>query len=1109
MSETATPTAPTERTPATVIGRWTTPGPAPAPGTGQVSVPVPEELARAVRDLAAAEGVAPQAVLLAAHLKVIAALASEREIVTGLRPRPGAPAARCHAVLADGPWRAVLATAQAAVTAAEAAPGAAESSDDPAETLLDLGAPHGGPDPDDTPEPHVVLRVAHVTGADGPSLRVTHRQEALRRDFAERVAGYQLTALRLLTADPDAGHHEQSLLTAEEAAYQRDALAGPQHPLSESTFAELFQAQVARVPDAVAAVHGDRAWTYAVLNRRANRIAHRLLAAGLAPQDVVAVAADRTLEWLSAVLGVLKAGGAYLPVRPDFPAARVATQLERSDCRFAIAEPAARALLHTAAKEAGRDCAILLTESESDAGTGSGTVADTDPGLPLAPDHLAYVYFTSGSTGTPKGAMCEHAGMLNHLAMKIEDMDVRAGDTVTQTASQCFDISLWQLVAPLLVGGTTEIIDTGVQLDVGRFVDRIAAGGVHVVQVVPSYLDVLLTHLERHPRPLGDLKTLAVTGEALRDELVRRWFALHPGITLVNCYGATEVCDDTMHGILHAPPVRDFVTVGTSRRNVATYVVDEQLRLVPLGAPGEIVFSGVSVGRGYINDPERTARAFTADPHRPGSRLYRTGDFGRWLPEGEIEYLGRRDEQVKIRGYRIEIGEIENRLTCMPSVGQAAVVIESHPGGGRSLTAFYADHDTATPADPVEAADLRDFLAASLPDYMIPSYFHRVDRLPLNENGKIDKLRLTARAARLRQEADAYEPLATPTERRLAALWAETLGIPVGRIGRGDDFFRHGGTSLSAVRMLVGLDRAVSLRRLMAGPTLREVAAAVDEHTGAADTPKDGDEGHLPLLQPLPGPAHPRATLVCFPYAGGNAVNFQGLAAALAPEGVTVLAAEPPGHDVARPGEALIGPEETARRALRDLAPADGPVLVWGQCAGAAPALALARALEEAGRPAAGLLLAAALLDDPAGLREEAAGIAALTDQRIVALLHDDTAYVELDLLKDERAGVLGRAYRHDVVTAHHYLAALQEGAAPPLRTPVVVITAADDPGIPEDRARAHGWDRVAAATLHHRLDHGGHSFPRTAPEHAAEPVLKALAGLPAPAAHGTGRRSA
>src|SRR5205823_10934959 len=311
--------------------------------------------------------------------------------------------------------------------------------------------------------------------------------------------------------------------------------------------------------------------------------------------------------------------------------------------------------------------------------------------------------------------------------------------------------------------------------------------------------------------------------------LVRRWFALYPDIPLVNAYGATEVSDDTMHAVLDGVPERDLaiVSVGRSLRNVNTYILDERLRLVPLGAPGEIAFSGVCVGRGYVNDPERTAQAFTTDPYRPGNRLYRTGDYGRWLPEGTIEFLGRRDEQVKIRGYRIEIGEIENRLLQMPGVEQAAVVIDGRSDQTRNLVAFF------TGSAGLEPADLRDFLAAALPDYMVPHYFHRLEALPHNENGKVDKRRLIETAATLNQGAAAYLPPSTPTERRLATAWAEVLNVLVGRIGRADDFFQLGGTSLAAVRLVVKLDRQVSLRDVVAHPVLRELAAVLDAGHGA------------------------------------------------------------------------------------------------------------------------------------------------------------------------------------------------------------------------------------------------------------------------------------
>ncbi|MYW44142.1 alpha/beta fold hydrolase, partial [Streptomyces sp. SID161] len=666
-----------------------------------------------------------------------------------------------------------------------------------------------------------------------------------------------------------------------------------------------------------------------------------------------------------------------------------------------------------------------------------------------------------------KGAMCEHAGMLNHLYAKVDDLELRTGDTVTQTASQCFDISLWQLLAPLLVGGSTLLVDTADQLDVDRFVDLLAGGGVQVAQVVPAFLDVMLSRLEAVPRALGDLRALSVTGEALKPGLVERWFTLCPDIALVNAYGATEVSDDTMHAVLRGRAERDLpvVHVGRSLRNVNTYILDERLRIVPLGAPGEIAFSGVCVGRGYINDPERTAQAFTSDPYLPDTRLYRTGDYGRWLPEGTIEFLGRRDEQVKVRGFRIEIGEIENRLLQMPGVTETAVVIVGSGDATKHLVAFH------TGSDSLQSADLRDFLSAALPEYMVPSYFHRLDTLPLTENGKTDKKYLTGLAAELAQGTSAYVPPATDAERRLALAWAEVLGVLVGRIGRDDDFFTLGGTSLAAVRLVVRLDRRISLRDITAHPVLRDLAAVLD-----AAAPTGAEE----LLQRLGTPSGgTRGTLVCFPYAGGNALNFQALARELAPAGVGVFGVELPGHDISRPDEPLADVTDIARKVLKELP--DGPVLLWGHCAGTAYAVELARLLQDAGRPAERLFLAAQLLDEPAELAEESAQVSALDDRQVTALLADDSAYVELDRMRAERSDVVGRAYRHDVCSTNAYFTGLQSGARQGLlSTPVDVVVAADDTRTREPAQRYKLWEQVAAAVSLIALDGGGHYFART-----------------------------
>src|SRR2546427_2369180 len=508
-------------------------------------------------------------------------------------------------------------------------------------------------------------------------------------------------------------------------------LAGPSRKLPDRRAHEVFEDQARARPDAIAAMHGSRQLTYGVVNARANQVARALLARGLTREGVVGVVTERNLDWMTAVLAIFKAGGAYLPIEPHFPAERIARPLSRAGCRFVLTEPGSTAVLDQAL-ESLSGVQTLFIELGYEGGYPEGNL-----GIDVAPDQLAYIYFTSGSTGEPKGAMCEHAGMLNHVFAKIDDLKIGAGDVVAQTAPQCFDISLWQLVSALLVGGRTLLVEQEAILDAKRFIDKIVDARAKVIQVVPSYLEVLVSFLEQHPRELPDLRCVSATGEALKKELVQRWFAAQPAIKLVNAYGLTETSDDTNHEVLDRVPDRERVPLGRPSNNVSVYIVDEHLALVPLGAPGEIVFSGVCVGRGYVNDPERTQRAFMVDPYREGRPLYRSGDYGRWLPEGKAEFLGRRDSQVKISGFRIEIGEIENTLLRVPGIRDGAVVVTARADQSKRLVAFY------TRPRPLDADVLRNQLSESLPEYMVPSAFHWRKRLALTDHGKIDKQALT------------------------------------------------------------------------------------------------------------------------------------------------------------------------------------------------------------------------------------------------------------------------------------------------------------------------------------------------------------------------------
>ncbi len=729
---------------------------------GEHEARVPGEIASALRRLAHELALPLSSVLLTAHAKVLEVLSGEREMTSGS-------------------WREAL---------LETARGEAR--------LLSHKVRAGFLEHDDL------------------VLRLRYRTDLLDADGAARIAGYHLTALALIADNPAAEHARQSLLSADELHFQLESLAGPHRKLPDRRAHELFEERVRAHPDAVAAVHRDRQWTYRQLNGRANQLARALLARGLRREDVVAVVTERNLDWMAAVLAIFKAGGAYLPIEPHFPADRIAKTLARAYCRLVLSERGSTATLDQALDSRSGIQTMFI-----DAACEEGH-ADDDLGVEVAPDQLAYIYFTSGSTGEPKGAMCEHAGMLNHLFAKIHDLGIAENDVVAQTAPQCFDISLWQLISALLAGGRTLIVEQEAILDATRFVGKIADARVAVVQLVPSYLEVVLSYLAQEPRELPDLRCVLVTGEALKKELAQRWFVAQPGIKLINAYGLTETSDDTNHEVMDRAPDGERVPLGRPINNVHVYVVDEHLSLVPLGAPGEIVFSGVCVGRGYINDPERTRRAFLADPHREGNRLYRSGDYGRWLPDGKLEFLGRRDTQVKISGFRIEIGEIENTLLRLAGVRDGAVVVAERADRSKQLVAFYSAER------PIDVKVLRDRLRESLPEYMIPSAFLWRGALPLTANGKIDRKALTALAAELDVAEQDRDGPSTETEHRLATTWAKVLGIPAERIGRRDSFFDLGGTSLSGLRLAIALERAVSFKDLVGHPILADLAALID-----------------------------------------------------------------------------------------------------------------------------------------------------------------------------------------------------------------------------------------------------------------------------------------
>ncbi|MFE6692313.1 thioesterase domain-containing protein, partial [Streptomyces sp. NPDC057743] len=473
---------------------------------------------------------------------------------------------------------------------------------------------------------------------------------------------------------------------------------------------------------------------------------------------------------------------------------------------------------------------------------------------------------------------------------------------------------------------------------------------------------------------------------------------------------------------------------------------------------------------------------------------------GRWLPGGKLEFLGRRDAQVKVRGFRIEIGEIENALLRVAGVRDGAVVVAGGEGQGKRLVAFYSG------PQPLENEALRVRLGESLPSYMVPTTFHWLERLPLTANSKIDKKTLVQLADQAETRGDDHREPDTPTEQRLAQAWAEVLGVPVDQIGRQDHFFGRGGTSLSALKLVIALDRAVSLKDLTSHPVLADLAELLDgRRESDEDRGRGGDGGGVRLLQTLAEPAgEPVAHLVCFPFAGGSAVAFQAMAQTLRAAGFAVHAVELPGHDPADDQTPFAPLEEVARQAADEIAGRGlGEVVLWGHAAGAAHAVATAQLLQEQGQGPGQkpgrehqvhvqrVFVGAQLLGDAADRRAAAQALLARSDAEIVKELTVDGDALALSEIDARRAERVGAAYRHDCVAAHRYFAdVLEHPPTTKLTAPVTLVLADDDAFTVEGTHRLHDWRLLADHVELHRIPDGGHYFPRTRPTEAARTVL-------------------
>ncbi|MFJ4978448.1 amino acid adenylation domain-containing protein [Streptomyces coeruleorubidus] len=657
---------------------------------------------------------------------------------------------------------------------------------------------------------------------------------------------------RFVTAGADDRLGALDLLAPGEQARLTRVLTGPERPEPYVGVVERVRARAAERPDAVAVTDDAGSLTYARLTGRAGALSRRFTGSG-----PVALLVEPGRDFVVAELGVLGAGRAFLPLDARSPHARLTALLTDSSATCLLADAANRELAERLTAEAGRELDLLVLDDAEDA-------PEDLPPVAGGPEDLAYVIFTSGSTGKPKGAMVQRGGMINHLLAKVEELSLTRADSLVHNAPVTFDITVWQTLTTLLVGGRVRVVSRETAADPDALFGVIGDEGLTVLEVVPSLLRATLDAWDTTgsaPR-LPALRWMISNGEALAPGLCDRWFARYPAIPLVNMYGPTECSDDVTHAYVRHGDVLDgaYVPIGRPLRNTRLYVLGDELRPVPQGVPGELFIGGAGVGRGYLADPCRTATTFVPDPFvGRGARMYRTGDRVVLRADGQLDFIERRDHQVKIRGHRIELGEVEAALRALPGVSDAVVTASADQVGQKRLIGYYVPEQTAEhlAGQHVPSADaVRDGLARVLPGYMVPAALVALDRLPLTAHGKVDRKALPVPDfAAPTATAAASEAPRSHTEQVVSQVLAEVLGLP--SVGPDDSFFALGGDSISSIQVVSRARKAglvITSRDVFLHRTPAAIAAAarpVEDRAPAAAQDGVGEIEPTPILDQL------------------------------------------------------------------------------------------------------------------------------------------------------------------------------------------------------------------------------------------------------------------
>ncbi len=816
------------------------------------------------------------------------------------------------------------------------------------------------------------------TSSAGLTCHFLYKTNLFESTAIARMADHFQLLLEGIVADPEQTISTLPLLTPRERHQQlsewnscsediAQSLADPS--MNHRCLHELFELQVVRSPEAIAVVFENERLTYQELNHRANQLAHHLQSLGVGPEVPVGLCVERSARIVIGILAILKAGGAYVPLDPTTPQSRLQFILSDSQMSVLITEAAWAATLSEGASDESSNSTVQLVNLDTD-GDLISQRSQQNPSSAVSPQNLAYIIYTSGTTGRPKGVLSQHFNATRLFSATEQWFQFCDQDVWTLFHSYAFDFSVWEIWGALLYGGRLVVVPYAIARWPKMFYQLLAAEQVTVLNQTPSAFRQLMRAEEmiETPQPLS-LRWVIFGGEALDLQCLRPWFERHGDHCpqLVNMYGITET---TVHVTYRPISLADLSSkgsvIGRPIPDLQLYILDQHRQLLPIGVSGELYVGGEGLARGYLNRPELSAEKFIPSPFNPSkfglseeNRLYRTGDLARYLPDGDIEYLGRIDHQVKIRGFRIELGEIEARLSQLPQVGSATVMVREDIADDKRLVAYIVPRAGQNPT----AANLRAALKENLPEYMVPAAYVMLETLPLTTNGKIDRQALPAPQSDQQTLNTEFAAPRTAVEKQLVQLWCKFLNLE--QVGIFDSFFDLGGHSLLATQMVSQIEetfqQSLSLADFFQAPTIAAQAKLLERVNQGEEpmrwsslVPMQAVIGHDDSLQKTE--KSPLPALFCVHGGGGSVLMYQALARHLS-DCFELYGLQ--SSYLNNPEKLLTTIEDMAELYLQELRSVqrEGPYLIGGYCGGAPIALEMVQRLRAAGETVALLAL--------------------------------------------------------------------------------------------------------------------------------------------------------